>query len=135
MNTPAAASAPGRETARIHLRVLQEGHTIPVEAASARATLADLLPPARTLADKATTLILDRFRAAGHPRLLRRLRRLLPSTGGHFAGRGESTSRISLPPCRPGDRRRSALASRPSSVGWNKPALSSRPSRARLASC
>jgi Fe-S-cluster containining protein len=67
MNTPSTASAPGRDTARIHLRVLQEDHTIPVEAATGPRTLADLLPPARTLADQATTLILDRFRAAGHP--------------------------------------------------------------------
>jgi Fe-S-cluster containining protein len=56
-----------RDTARIHLRLLDEDHTVAVEVPLGPRCLPELLPAARQLTDQATALILDRFRAAGHP--------------------------------------------------------------------
>ncbi len=56
-----------RDTARIHLRLFDVDHTLAVEVPLGPRSLPELLPAARQLTDQATAIILDRFRAAGHP--------------------------------------------------------------------
>jgi Fe-S-cluster containining protein len=58
---------PESDTARIHLRLLDEDHTLEVEVPPGPRSLVELLPAARRLTDHATGIILDRFAAAGHP--------------------------------------------------------------------